>query len=187
MDIQPPGAQSAVWRAFRDGDLIAYGFTLMVFLDRLEALPEPLAPISTQPIRPSRQPDVLSFSVSLPRSADSNRRVPSALVAVICLPVGHRLSSGTHARRGRQCPESAVIMTYMTVCLHSQSPLISLACQSQPDNGRDILSAQRNPPPRMTTIDFDFRRSGGLFPMRSRRIGCPQPPAWKSALVGSGQ
>ena len=42
MDIQPPGAQSAVWRAFRDGDLIAYGFTLMVFLDRLEALPEPL-------------------------------------------------------------------------------------------------------------------------------------------------
>ena len=42
MDIQPPGAQSAVWRAFRDGDVIAYGFTLMVFLDRLEALPEPL-------------------------------------------------------------------------------------------------------------------------------------------------
>jgi hypothetical protein len=42
VDIQPPGAQSAVWRAFRDGDLIAYGFTLMVFLDRLEALPEPL-------------------------------------------------------------------------------------------------------------------------------------------------
>ncbi len=41
MDIQPPGAQSAVWRAFRDGHLIAYGFTLMVFLDRLEALPEP--------------------------------------------------------------------------------------------------------------------------------------------------
>jgi hypothetical protein len=42
VDIQPPGAQSAVWRAFRDGDLIAYGFTLMVFLDRLEVLPEPL-------------------------------------------------------------------------------------------------------------------------------------------------
>jgi len=42
VDIQPPGAQSAVWRAVRDGDLIAYGFTLMVFLDRLEALPEPL-------------------------------------------------------------------------------------------------------------------------------------------------
>jgi len=40
VDIQPPGAQSAVWRAFRDGDLITYGFTLMVFLDRLEALPE---------------------------------------------------------------------------------------------------------------------------------------------------
>ena len=39
--IQPPGADSAVWRAFRDGNLIAYGFTLMVFLDRLEALPEP--------------------------------------------------------------------------------------------------------------------------------------------------
>ena len=42
MDIQPPGGQSAVWRAFRGGDLVAYGFTLMVFLDRLEALPEPL-------------------------------------------------------------------------------------------------------------------------------------------------
>jgi hypothetical protein len=28
-------------RAFRDGNLIAYGFTLMVFLERLEALPEP--------------------------------------------------------------------------------------------------------------------------------------------------
>ena len=42
MDIQPPGAESAVWRAFGDGNLIAYGFTLMVFLDRLEALPEPL-------------------------------------------------------------------------------------------------------------------------------------------------
>lgn len=40
--IEPPGAQSAVWRAFRDGELIAYGFTLMVFLERLEALPEPL-------------------------------------------------------------------------------------------------------------------------------------------------
>jgi len=40
VDIQPPGAQSAVWRAYREGDLIAYGFTLMVFLDRLEALPE---------------------------------------------------------------------------------------------------------------------------------------------------
>jgi hypothetical protein len=38
--IQPPGAESAVWRAFRDGNLIAYGFTLMVFLERLEALPE---------------------------------------------------------------------------------------------------------------------------------------------------
>jgi hypothetical protein len=41
VDIQPPGAGSAVWRAFRDGNLIAYGFTLMVFLERLEALPEP--------------------------------------------------------------------------------------------------------------------------------------------------
>ena len=41
VDIQPPGADSAVWRAFRDGNLIAYGFTLMVFLERLEALPEP--------------------------------------------------------------------------------------------------------------------------------------------------
>jgi hypothetical protein len=40
VDIQPPGAQSPVWRAFRDGDLIAYGFTLMVFMDRLEALLE---------------------------------------------------------------------------------------------------------------------------------------------------
>jgi hypothetical protein len=40
VEIQPPGADSAVWRAFRDGNLIAYGFTLMVFLDRLEALPE---------------------------------------------------------------------------------------------------------------------------------------------------
>jgi hypothetical protein len=39
--IQPPSAQSALWRAFRDGELIAYGFTLMVFMDRLEALPEP--------------------------------------------------------------------------------------------------------------------------------------------------
>ena len=42
VDIEPPGARSAVWRAFRDGDLIAYGFTLMVFLERLENLPEPL-------------------------------------------------------------------------------------------------------------------------------------------------
>ena len=43
VDIEPPGARSAVWRAFRDGDLIAYGFTLMVFLERLEDVPEPLA------------------------------------------------------------------------------------------------------------------------------------------------
>jgi hypothetical protein len=43
VDLQPPGADSAVWRAFRDGNLIAYGFTLMVFLERLEALPELLA------------------------------------------------------------------------------------------------------------------------------------------------
>ena len=42
VDIEPPGARSAVWRAFRDGDLIAYGFTLMVFLERLEDVPEPL-------------------------------------------------------------------------------------------------------------------------------------------------
>ena len=42
VDIQPPGADSAVWRAVRDGNLIAYGFTLMVFLERLEVLPEPL-------------------------------------------------------------------------------------------------------------------------------------------------
>ena len=42
VDVQAPGAESAVWRAFRDRDLIAYGFTLMVFMDRLEALPEPL-------------------------------------------------------------------------------------------------------------------------------------------------
>jgi hypothetical protein len=41
VDIQPPGADGAGWRAFRDGNLIAYGFTLMVFLDRLEAPPEP--------------------------------------------------------------------------------------------------------------------------------------------------
>jgi hypothetical protein len=45
VDIQPPGAQSAVWRAFRDGELIAYGFTLMVFMERLEALPEPLGAV----------------------------------------------------------------------------------------------------------------------------------------------
>jgi hypothetical protein len=45
VDIQPPGAQSAVWRAFRDGELIAYGFTLMVFMERLEALPEPLGSV----------------------------------------------------------------------------------------------------------------------------------------------
>ena len=31
-----------MWRAFRDGELIAYGLTLMVFMERLEALPEPL-------------------------------------------------------------------------------------------------------------------------------------------------
>ena len=74
-------------------------------------------------------------------------------------------------------------MTFMTVCLRSQLPLVNSACQSQPDNGRDILSAQGDPPPRMTTIDSDFRRSGGLFPMRSRRIDCLQPPAWKSALA----
>jgi hypothetical protein len=74
-------------------------------------------------------------------------------------------------------------MTYMTVCLRSQSPLISPACQSQPDNGRDILSAQRDPPPHMTAIDSDFRRSSGPFPMRSRRISCPQLAARKSALV----
>jgi len=42
IDIQPPGAGSAVWRAFRDGNLIAHGFTLMVFLERMEVLPEPL-------------------------------------------------------------------------------------------------------------------------------------------------
>lgn len=42
VDIQPPGAESSVWRAFWDGNLIAYGFTLMVFLERLEAVPEPL-------------------------------------------------------------------------------------------------------------------------------------------------
>ena len=41
VEIQPPGAGSAVWCAFRDGNLIAYGFTLMAFLERLEALPEP--------------------------------------------------------------------------------------------------------------------------------------------------
>ena len=74
-------------------------------------------------------------------------------------------------------------MTYMTVCLRSQSLLISSACQSQPDNGRDILSPQRDLPPRMTAIDSDFRRSGGPFPMRSRRISCPQLAAWKSALA----
>ena len=52
VDIQPPGAESAVWRAFRDGNLIAYGFTLMVFLERLEALPELLgrsSPCATGP------------------------------------------------------------------------------------------------------------------------------------------
>ena len=41
VEIQPPGAGSAVWCAFRDENLIAYGFTLMAFLERLEALPEP--------------------------------------------------------------------------------------------------------------------------------------------------
>ena len=48
-----------------------------------------IAPISRQPIRPSRQPGMLSLSVSPPRSADSDRRVPGAIVAVICLPARH--------------------------------------------------------------------------------------------------
>ena len=48
-----------------------------------------LTPISTQPIRPSRHPGVLSLSVSPPRSADSDRRVPGALVAAIWLPARH--------------------------------------------------------------------------------------------------
>ena len=39
--IQPPGAESAVWRAFRGGNLIPYGFTMMMFLERPEALPAP--------------------------------------------------------------------------------------------------------------------------------------------------
>jgi predicted nucleic acid-binding protein len=103
-----------------------------------------LTPISTQPIRPSRQPGVLPFSVGPPRSADSDRRVPGALVAVICCQ--GVIDCPVHSRpRGEEVPESAVIITYMTVCLHSQSPLISSACQSQSDNGRDILSAQRDP------------------------------------------
>ena len=55
----------------------------------INALEAALTPISTQPIRPSRQPGVLSLSVSPPRSADSGRRVPGALVAVICLPARH--------------------------------------------------------------------------------------------------
>jgi hypothetical protein len=53
VDIQPPGTESAVWRAFRDGNLIAYGFTLMVFLDRLETLPEPLGAGSDRVTRPT--------------------------------------------------------------------------------------------------------------------------------------
>jgi hypothetical protein len=39
-DVPRFSVERAVWRAYREGDLIAYGFTLMVFLDRLEALPE---------------------------------------------------------------------------------------------------------------------------------------------------
>ena len=49
--LQPPGADSAVWRAFRDGNLFAYGFTLLVFLERLEALPEPLGQAAGWPGR----------------------------------------------------------------------------------------------------------------------------------------
>ena len=143
-----------------------------------------LTPISTQPIRPSRQPGMLSLPGE---SAQVSRLGPAGARRSRCrdLPASASLTVQWHSRpRGKQCPESAVIMTYMTVCLRSQSPMISSACQSQPDNGRDILSAQRDPPPRMTTIDSDFGRSGGIFPMSSRRIGCLQPPAWKSALTG---
>ena len=60
--IEPPGARSAVWRAFRNGDLIAYGFTLMVFLERLEALPEPLGAAQDVGRRPAtRQPTRLEL------------------------------------------------------------------------------------------------------------------------------
>jgi hypothetical protein len=45
------GADSAVWRAFRDGNLVAYGFTLLVLLERLEALPEPLGQAAGWPGR----------------------------------------------------------------------------------------------------------------------------------------
>jgi len=82
--IEPPGVRSAVWRAFRDGDLIAYGFTLMVFLERLEALPEPLAaahdlgrrpcgmeswPGSAVPGRPGRAARYLGLRAACPRRA----------------------------------------------------------------------------------------------------------------------
>ena len=71
--IQPPGADSAVWRAFRDGNLIAYGFTLMVFLERLEALPEPLgAAQDSGPHFPASIPHVLLSGV--PRAGDGRDR-----------------------------------------------------------------------------------------------------------------
>jgi hypothetical protein len=67
VDIQPPDAYSAVWRAFRDGDLIAYGFTLMVFLDRLEALPEPLGAVQDFGLHPPAR----NLPVRLPESPGS--------------------------------------------------------------------------------------------------------------------
>jgi hypothetical protein len=86
VDIQPPGAGSAVWRAFRDGDLIAYGFTLMVFLERLEVLPEPLGAAQ-------------DFALHLPAS-HSLVRLPGVPRARGMTGDGHAEPLGsTHSRR----------------------------------------------------------------------------------------
>ena len=101
VDIQPPGAGSAVWRAFRDGDLIAYGFTLMVFLERLEVLPEPLGaaqdfalhlPASHSLVRLPGVPRARGMTGDGPeRSGDCGGRAAPLLIA--------RQGVSSHARR----------------------------------------------------------------------------------------
>jgi len=114
VDIQPPGARSTVWRAFRDGDLIAYGFTLMVFLDRLEALPEPLGAAQDFDLHPSvrhpslhrRRSAATELFSAIPDHLNTSRTPVTRSAAITRMrntcqpPCLRRLSGLTRAGRG---------------------------------------------------------------------------------------
>jgi hypothetical protein len=170
-----------IWRAAA-GIRGAVGTARREWLAGRPAFPcgQPLAPISMQLIRPSRQPGRAAIFGEFAEVSrlGSARWQPLSLSRSTCRPVTGCPAVLISAGRGR-CPKSIMIITNVPVCRHCWLSPISSACRPRSHNNCGVPSTQRYRPSCPAVVEPISARQTHSCP----RICCAQLAAWKSALA----